>query len=146
VSAIGAFVVGVLGNLYSRAFKGTAFTAMVTGILFLVPVRVVVPYSYTFLAKLLSAVRLICSWRTRTKLQRAKCGPVLERASDWCADGAGCYRYNGRSVWERAARLLLWPPQDRSHVCVLKGRLFVIFVLSFRFCSTCMYRCRCAAP
>ncbi|KAH7105426.1 hypothetical protein BKA62DRAFT_812904 [Auriculariales sp. MPI-PUGE-AT-0066] len=37
VSAIGAFVVGVLGNLYSRAFKGTAFTAMVTGILFLVP-------------------------------------------------------------------------------------------------------------
>lgn len=37
VSAIGAFVVGVLGNLYSRVFRGTAFTAMVTGVLFLVP-------------------------------------------------------------------------------------------------------------
>ncbi|KAI0301187.1 DUF1212-domain-containing protein [Multifurca ochricompacta] len=37
VSAIGAFVVGVLGNVYSRRFGGTAFTAMVTGVLFLVP-------------------------------------------------------------------------------------------------------------
>ncbi|KAI0035149.1 DUF1212-domain-containing protein [Vararia minispora EC-137] len=37
VSAIGAFVVGVLGNVYSRKFGGTAFTVMVTGVLFLVP-------------------------------------------------------------------------------------------------------------
>ena len=40
VSAIGAFAVGLLGNVYSRRFGGTAFTAMVTGVLFLVPVRV----------------------------------------------------------------------------------------------------------
>jgi uncharacterized membrane protein YjjB (DUF3815 family) len=39
VSAIGAFAVGLLGNVYSRRFGGTAFTAMVTGVLFLVPVR-----------------------------------------------------------------------------------------------------------
>jgi hypothetical protein len=38
VSAIGAFVVGLLGNAYSRRFQGTAFTVMVTGVLFLVPV------------------------------------------------------------------------------------------------------------
>ncbi|KAI0322516.1 DUF1212-domain-containing protein [Amylostereum chailletii] len=37
VSAIGAFVVGILGNVYSRKFSGTAFTSMVTGVLFLVP-------------------------------------------------------------------------------------------------------------
>ncbi|KAI0029733.1 DUF1212-domain-containing protein [Vararia minispora EC-137] len=37
VSAIGAFVVGLLGNVYSRKFSGTAFTSMVTGVLFLVP-------------------------------------------------------------------------------------------------------------
>lgn len=37
VSSIGAFVVGVLGNTYSRKMGGTAFTSMVTGILFLVP-------------------------------------------------------------------------------------------------------------
>ncbi|KAI0068774.1 DUF1212-domain-containing protein [Artomyces pyxidatus] len=37
VSLIGAFVVGVLGNVYSRRFSGTAFTSMVTGVLFLVP-------------------------------------------------------------------------------------------------------------
>ncbi|KAI0251248.1 hypothetical protein BJV78DRAFT_476210 [Lactifluus subvellereus] len=39
VSAIGAFAVGLLGNVYSRMFGGTAFTVMVTGVLFLVPVR-----------------------------------------------------------------------------------------------------------
>ncbi|KAH8102446.1 DUF1212-domain-containing protein [Cristinia sonorae] len=37
VSAIGAFVVGLLGNIYSRKMGGTAFTSMVTGVLFLVP-------------------------------------------------------------------------------------------------------------
>ena len=39
VSAIGAFVIGLMGNLYSRKMGGTAFTSMVTGVLFLVPVR-----------------------------------------------------------------------------------------------------------
>jgi uncharacterized membrane protein YjjB (DUF3815 family) len=39
VSTIGAFTAGILGNLYSRKMGGTAFTSMVTGILFLVPVR-----------------------------------------------------------------------------------------------------------
>ncbi|KAJ7638977.1 DUF1212-domain-containing protein [Roridomyces roridus] len=37
VSAIGAFTVGVMGNVYSRKMGGTAFTSMVTGVLFLVP-------------------------------------------------------------------------------------------------------------
>lgn len=39
VSAAGAFVIGSLGNVYSRLVRGTAFTSMVTGVLFLVPVR-----------------------------------------------------------------------------------------------------------
>lgn len=38
VSASGAFVIGLCGNIYSRVVGGTAFTAMVTGVLFLVPV------------------------------------------------------------------------------------------------------------
>jgi len=38
VSAAGAFVIGLLGNVYSRVIRGTAFTSMVTGVLFLVPV------------------------------------------------------------------------------------------------------------
>ncbi|KAH8923808.1 DUF1212-domain-containing protein [Atractiella rhizophila] len=37
VSFLGSFIIGVLGNMYSRAFKGTAVTAMATGVLFLVP-------------------------------------------------------------------------------------------------------------
>jgi uncharacterized membrane protein YjjB (DUF3815 family) len=38
VSAAGALTIGLLGNLYSRIIRGTAYTAMVTGVLFLVPV------------------------------------------------------------------------------------------------------------
>ena len=38
VSAVGAFVIGICGNMYSRVVGGTAFTSMVTGVLFLVPV------------------------------------------------------------------------------------------------------------
>lgn len=37
VAAVGAIVVGFLGNIYSRKMGGTAFTSMVTGVLFLVP-------------------------------------------------------------------------------------------------------------
>jgi hypothetical protein len=43
VSAIGAFTVGVMGNIYSRRMGGTAFTSMVTGVLFLVPVCIRLP-------------------------------------------------------------------------------------------------------
>jgi uncharacterized membrane protein YjjB (DUF3815 family) len=42
VSAAGAFVIGSLGNVYSRVVRGTAFTSMVTGVLFLVPVSALV--------------------------------------------------------------------------------------------------------
>ncbi|KDN52600.1 DUF1212-domain-containing protein [Tilletiaria anomala UBC 951] len=37
VSAIGSFIIGILGNAYSRIFRGTAFTAMAVAVLFLVP-------------------------------------------------------------------------------------------------------------
>jgi hypothetical protein len=36
--AAGALVIGLLGNVYSRWSRGTGFTSMVTGVLFLVPV------------------------------------------------------------------------------------------------------------
>ncbi|PWN44218.1 DUF1212-domain-containing protein [Ceraceosorus guamensis] len=37
VSAIGSFIIGILGNVYSRIFRGTAFTATAVAVLFLVP-------------------------------------------------------------------------------------------------------------
>jgi len=37
VSAIGAFVVGLLGNIYSRLFGGTAFQVMSVAVCFLIP-------------------------------------------------------------------------------------------------------------
>jgi len=36
-SAIGSFVVGILGNVYGRFFSGNAFVVMITGILFQLP-------------------------------------------------------------------------------------------------------------
>lgn len=36
-SAIGAFAVGFIANLYGRFFKGNAFVIMITGILFQLP-------------------------------------------------------------------------------------------------------------
>lgn len=45
VAAAGAFVIGLLGNIYSRVIGGTAFTSMVTGVLFLVPVCSIFEYS-----------------------------------------------------------------------------------------------------
>jgi len=37
VTTVGAFVVGLCGNIYSRIFRGSGFTVSVTGVLFLVP-------------------------------------------------------------------------------------------------------------
>lgn len=65
VSAIGAFTVGVLGNVYSRKMGGTAFTSMVTGVLFLVPVRFVSSLNrrWVWLRYLLIKVWTFASWR-----------------------------------------------------------------------------------
>lgn len=40
VSFSGAFMVGILGALWSRKMQGTTFTVMVVGVLFLVPVSI----------------------------------------------------------------------------------------------------------
>ena len=48
VSAIGAVVIGSLGNIYSRLVGGVAFTSMVTGVLFLVPVSTWYPTKTRF--------------------------------------------------------------------------------------------------
>lgn len=38
ISALGALLVGLMGNLYARVCKGNAFTVMILGIMILVPV------------------------------------------------------------------------------------------------------------
>jgi uncharacterized membrane protein YjjB (DUF3815 family) len=38
IAALGAFTIGILGNLYSRTTQGSAFIIMVPSVLFLVPV------------------------------------------------------------------------------------------------------------
>ena len=78
VSAAGAFVVGVLGNVYSRGIRGTAFTTMVTGVLFLVPASV---QAASFSAVLVS-----------------------DRRTVWYCSRRGCYPdvpHFGRAIFQR---------------------------------------------
>lgn len=62
VSAIGASVVGLLGNAYSRRMGGTAFTSMVTGVLFLVPVSMPQSCIHLFVLLTCHAVWFISGW------------------------------------------------------------------------------------
>jgi uncharacterized membrane protein YjjB (DUF3815 family) len=53
-------VISILGNLYSRIFGGTAFTSMVPGVLFLVPVRPA-PALFSSLYSKLTSPLLLCA-------------------------------------------------------------------------------------
>lgn len=71
VSAFGAFVIGICGNVYSRVVGGTAFTSMVTGVLFLVPVSDF--FSLRIIAVLKILHKTVCNWfrwRPHTKLRQ----------------------------------------------------------------------------
>ena len=65
VSFTGAFAVGILGNFYSRKMGGTAFTVMVTGVLFLVPVSPPAQSKSKCIRthRVVNVVRLVCYWR-----------------------------------------------------------------------------------
>jgi hypothetical protein len=67
VSAIGAFTVGLLGNIYSRKMGGTAFTSMVTGVLFLVPVSGLSLHSLEKSLTTLIVVWLVFCWWNHRK-------------------------------------------------------------------------------
>lgn len=107
--AAGALVIGLLGNIYSRWSRGTAFTSMVTGVLFLVPVR-----NYTFLIKapeLWKTHLAVClvwsrpSWWSHWKLRQLR-ATVLQQLYTRSAHDSGCdWRYD-------------WPLcQPKSHIC-----------------------------
>jgi hypothetical protein len=74
VSAAGALVIGTLGNVYSRLVRGTAFTSMVTGVLFLVPVS---------LLRWLSLVTFSLTGMTRSvcAISRRRPDPVISQLS-----------------------------------------------------------------
>jgi len=121
VSAIGAFAVGLLGNIYSRMFGGTAFTVMVTGVLFLVPVRVSCPCDYvprgdvcrpwlTLFFPFAVGSLAGCRWSDRRIWQR-------DRHRE-CYD-CGYDRYHRWTFHESGARVHVRHKKERGHVLVL---------------------------
>lgn len=112
VSAIGAFVVGVLGNVYSRKMGGTAFTVMVTGVLFLVPVSFATfPFGSCILTYYFyMTVRPVPSWRHHCAGRRYR---------DWERHG-GCYhRHHRRAVHESSHGLHVRIQEECCHLLVL---------------------------
>jgi hypothetical protein len=104
--AAGALVIGLLGNIYSRWSRGTAFTSMVTGVLFLVPVR----YQKNQ-APELRADPLCClvwsrpSWWSHWKLRQLR-ATVLQQLYTRPAHDSGCDR---RHDWSLR--------QPKSYIC-----------------------------
>lgn len=82
VSAIGAFTVGLLGNIYSRKMGGTAFTSMVTGVLFLVPVCAHSHYDL-YQHSLFFIVWLVVRWRYYSKRQWNRYRRGHDRSYHW---------------------------------------------------------------
>lgn len=123
VSAIGAFAVGLLGNIYSRKMGGTAFTAMVTGVLFLVPVSSpLLPLSVLFVSLKTVTVRFIASRRyhgTRLRHRYRK------------RDDSSYHWYHCRTLYESSYRLHVRFSEERRCfliligviLCILRGRL-----------------------
>lgn len=119
VSFIGAFSVGILGNIYSRRMNGTAFTVMVTGVLFLVPVS---PQNLPHVKDLRNlAVWLICrrgDYSTGKRHRYRRCNDCSRHWHHLRSLRQSSYRLRLRHTQERRSILLL----SASYVCVFCNR------------------------
>lgn len=115
VSFVAAMVVGLIGNIYSRRMGGTAFTSMVTGVLFLVPVSFIfsrgdarltlsiVTYFFTVLVRSI-AERRHHGWKQRRGRRRN----AINR------------NWNYRGADDEPSRCIRFRPEEkRGHVHVL---------------------------
>lgn len=128
VSAIGAFTVGLLGNVYSRKMGGTAFTSMVTGVLFLVPVCLVSVFPVTVL-KIVGVVRTLTSRRYHGAWGWYRY---------WRCDDCGYYWYNSWVVHESSSCLCVRQPKECSRVLFL-----ILFKFHVHFLTACTFRFLC---
>lgn len=125
VSCIGAIAVGLLGNLYSRNMGGTAFTSMVTGVLFLVPVSIrccLLPAVESQADSSSPVVRLVTSWRTDS---------TRKWSGHWCCDDCGCDWNNSGALLEPGDRICVWEEEKRCSVFILKISPLSLFIYMF---------------
>lgn len=94
VSAAGAFMIGSLGNVYSRVVRGTAFTSMVTGVLFLVPVSDLVFRGERAVKLFIFQVWDSSRWRSYPNISQFS-GAIFQRVLLGAQDDiSGCGRNN----------------------------------------------------
>jgi hypothetical protein len=125
----------ILGNAYSRIFRGTAFQCMVIGVLFLVPVC---SRSFGTWDLLIStSVRYrSCRWTIR-ELQWPGRRPIHDRACYRPTHGSGGHWYHRGAIWQRPHSVLLRIKKASSSICVLRrfgvllGRVLLSFLLFF---------------
>lgn len=119
VSAFGALIIGLLGNFYSRIVRGTAFTSMVTAVLFLVPVSRQMVQCLPL--SVFPTVWHRAGWRTHRHCHELD-GAVLIRLFSGSAHDPSCHRNNARSFRQ--------PNVCLRHVATKKCSL--LWVLSLR--------------
>ena len=111
VSAIGAFVVGILGNVYSRLCGGTAFQVMSVGVSLLIPVSLLFRYPAIYVILMFIATVGYCCYRwTCTELPRSGRRFLFGRPFHRAPHGASRDWYHGWFVWERPCCLFLRQP------------------------------------
>ena len=117
VSAIGSFVIGILGNVYSRVFRGTAFTATAVAVLFLVPSGMAMAGGLAMTYKgsdgdlysngLSFALRMVQVSRAEAHACRAATHPCPHRSPSASLSGSSCPRSSSTpSAARRAERSL----------------------------------------
>ena len=112
VSAIGAFTVGLLGNVYSRKMGGTAFTSMVTGVLFLVPVSPPPASRVVCSADCAAPVGSVASRRHHRSRERHRHRRRDDSSHNW---------YHRRPVHEPGPRVHVRVSQERSYLLLLNS-------------------------
>ena len=113
----------LLGNIYSRLFRGTAFQVMVVGVCFLVPVRLNRTVIYLVRYTHDRVVGYLCSWWFDRKLSQSRIRPVHNRLDTRIQDCASRYRHHCWIIREWIAGLFLWIEENQRALRLLKQTL-----------------------
>ena len=98
----------LLGNIYSRLFRGTAFQVMVVGVCFLVPVRLDCIVVYLMRYAHDHVVGYFCGGRFDRELPGSRPRPVHDWLDTRLQDCASCHRHYRWIIREWIAGVFVW--------------------------------------
>jgi hypothetical protein len=120
----------LLGNIYSRLFRGTAFQVMVVGVCFLVPVRLNRTVVYLMRCAHGHVVGYFCGGRVDRKLSRSGPRPVHDRLDTRLQDCASRHRHYCWIIRKWIASLFVWIEENRRALRLLEHSVIPIWTLT----------------